>query len=266
MIPPKIIPTAEPFFFPGGSTGCLLVHGFTGTPKEMRWMGEYLSSKGNTVLGVRLAAHATQPEDMNRARWADWLASVEDGWHLLSGCSQQIFIIGLSMGGVLSLLFAAQHPVTGVVAIATPHHLPNDPRLHIIKWISKVFPFKTKGKPDWRDPKAYRQHISYTKDPTRAYAELRELMEEMRRALPLVTAPALLIYSRNDQTVKPEAQHQENIFSALGSQEKEVLWIENSGHVLTEDAERQRVFDAVEGFILQIYQKTVGKEVETLWP
>ena len=79
MLSPIIIPTTEPFFFPGGATGCLMVHGFTGTPKEMRWLGEYLAGKGHSVLGVRLAAHATRPNDMIRARWHDWLASVEDG-------------------------------------------------------------------------------------------------------------------------------------------------------------------------------------------
>ena len=41
-----IIPTAEPFFIPAGPTGCLLIHGFTGSPKEMRWMGEYLAREG----------------------------------------------------------------------------------------------------------------------------------------------------------------------------------------------------------------------------
>ncbi len=71
---PRLIPTAEPFVFPGGPVGCLLVHGFTGTPKEMRWLGEYLAGQGHTVLGVRLAGHATQPEDMIRARWWDWAA------------------------------------------------------------------------------------------------------------------------------------------------------------------------------------------------
>ncbi len=59
---PRIISGAEPFFFPAGQTGCLLVHGLTGTPKEMYWMGEYLSAHGITVLGVRLAGHApTRP-------------------------------------------------------------------------------------------------------------------------------------------------------------------------------------------------------------
>jgi len=55
---PQTFPGAEPFFLSGSRCGCLLVHGFTGTPKEMRWMGENLHSQGYTVLGIRLSGHA----------------------------------------------------------------------------------------------------------------------------------------------------------------------------------------------------------------
>lgn len=255
MLSPIIIPTTEPFFFPGGATGCLMVHGFTGTPKEMRWLGEHLAGKGHSVLGVRLAAHATRPDDMIRARWHDWLASVEDGWHLLSGCCERIYIIGLSMGGILSLLFAAGHPVAGVVALAAPHHLPADPRLRFIKPISLFKPFFAKGEPDWFDWDAYAEHISYDRDPTRAYAEVRGLIEEMQSALPVIRAPALLVYSKDDQTVRAEDGHMQAIYDALGSREKERLWIEGSGHVITRDAQRQTVFQAVAGFIDRQEQK-----------
>src|ERR671918_2213655 len=106
----QIISTAEPFFFLGDSSkpACLLIHGFTGTPKEMRWMGEYLNQQDYTCLGVRLAGHATHSEDMIRSRWTDWVASVEDGYHVLCGLTDDIFLIGLSMGGALSLLMSTQ--------------------------------------------------------------------------------------------------------------------------------------------------------------
>src|SRR5512146_2812306 len=110
---PEIIPTAEPFLFPGSRTGRLLIHGFTGTPKEMRWMGEYLAGRGFSVMGVRLAGHATTPEDMIRAHWTDWVASVEDGYHLLRGIADHVYLIGLSMGGNLSLLLSTRLPVRG---------------------------------------------------------------------------------------------------------------------------------------------------------
>jgi carboxylesterase len=249
---PTIIPNAEPFYLHGGSTGCLLVHGFTGTPFEMHWLGEQLHRRGHTVLGVRLAAHATQPQAMIRARWPDWLGSVEDGWHLLQGCTDQVFIMGLSMGGILSLLFAAHYPVAGVVAMATPHHLPDDPRLPIIKLISIAWPFRPKGPPDWFDQQTYQQHVCYTVDPTRAYAEVRDLIAAMQAALSAVSAPALLIYSRHDQVVRAADGHMEQIVAALGSQNKQSLWIENSGHVITRDAQRQRVFQAAADFVERV--------------
>src|SRR5512142_687356 len=116
----QIIETAEPFLLPGSRTGCLLIHGFTGTPKEMRWMGEHLAKQGFSVLGVRLAGHATRLEDMPRSRWTDWAASVEDGYHLLSGLADRIYLVGLSMGAALSLLMSTRLDVKGVVAISTP--------------------------------------------------------------------------------------------------------------------------------------------------
>jgi carboxylesterase len=253
---PALIPTAEPFFFPGDRTGCLLVHGFTGTPKEMRWLGEYLSSQGYTVLGVRLAGHATQPKDMLRVHWTDWVASVEDGWNMLSDCTDRVVIMGLSMGGILSLLFAAHFPVAGVVAMSTPHHLPDDPRLPYIKLLSRIQPSVPKGPPDWRDPEVVQRHVDYPDYPTRSLAELRDLVAEMRVSLPKVTAPTLLIYSKGDRTVRAEERHTEQICDSLGSTDKQTLWVENSGHVVTEDAAREQVFQAVAGFVARIVPGT----------
>ena len=64
----------------------------------MRPMGEALHQRGLTVLGVRLAGHATQLEDLIRTRWQDWMASVEDGINLLHDSCEHIFFAGLSLG------------------------------------------------------------------------------------------------------------------------------------------------------------------------
>ena len=62
-----IVKNAEPFYFPGNSTGCLLIHGFTGAPTEMRPLGEYLAENGFSVLGVRLSGHGTRMADLKRS-------------------------------------------------------------------------------------------------------------------------------------------------------------------------------------------------------
>lgn len=252
---PHLIPTAEPFFLPGDSTGCLLVHGFTGTPKEMRWLGDYLHSLDHTVLGVRLAGHATQLEDMIRTRWWDWLTSVEDGWSLLSKCTERIFVMGLSLGGVLALLFASEFPVAGVVAMSAPHHLPRDFRIPLIKPLSFFKRSIPKGESNWYDPAAAVDHVCYTADPSRSYAELRDVIVEMQGTLQKVTAPTLLVYSKNDSTVQAEERHAESILAELGSPDKQLIWVENSEHVIVRDAARQEVFQAVGDFVHRVNEK-----------
>jgi carboxylesterase len=250
-----IIPTAEPFFLPGKGTassiGCLLTHGFTGTPKEMRWMGEYLNRQGFTVCGIRLTGHATRLEDMIRSRWQDWLHSVEDGYHLLAPSCEKIILIGLSMGGVLSLTAASFLPVAGVVAMSTPYQMPSHPLLRFAKPLSllvKSMP-KGKGKPgeDWFDKAAFRQHVSYPENPVKSAAELRSLLEHMRHLLTKVKAPVLLIHSRQDTYVPHDSM--QKILAALGSTDKSMLWVEGGGHVITEELTRDAVFKAAKEFI-----------------
>jgi carboxylesterase len=258
---PQIIPTAEPFFFPGSRTGCLLIHGFTGAPKEMRQLGEYLREKGYTVLGIRLAGHATRPEDMIASSWTDWTASVEDGYHLLHGAVDRVYLIGLSMGGALSLLMSARLDVKGVVAISSPYQLAADWRMNFTEWIGKFQPYlpKSKGAPSegWFDIDAWRQHVSYSENPIRSIGQLHDLLAELRLALSQVHVPVLLIHSQDDRYVPP--QNMELTFAALvNSPDKTKQYITGSGHVATEDASRQQVFEMVNEFIGRL-EKTETK-------
>ena len=250
----RFLPLAEPFLFMGKTrpeVGCLLVHGFTGTPLEMRGLGEHLTSNGYTALGVRLAGHATSLEDMTRTRWIDWFDSVRDGYEMLRVACKHVFVIGLSLGGVLALTLAGRYPVDGVVALATPHHLPPDPRLKIIKLIALFKPYFPKYPPEWIDTEAFSRHVCYPADPTRGYAELAELMEVMRAGLSRVKVPVLLVNSRQDPTVRAEDGHLEAFLAEVGSDDKSSFWIEGSGHVITSDAKRQKVYETVAEFVVK---------------
>ncbi len=252
---PQIIATAEPFLFPGSRPGCLLIHGFTGAPKEMRWMGEYLASQGFSVLGVRLAGHATHPVDMVRARWTDWLASVEDGYHLLCGLADHIYLIGLSMGGALSLLMSTRLAVKGVVAISAIERIPADWRLRFVRPLSLFLRDVPKSQEPpgsgWFDEAAQKDHVSYPGNPLRSVLELERVIAEMRLALPQVRVPVLLIHSAQDRYVPPD--NMERIYSLLTSApEKSRLVVQNSGHVATRDAARQQVFEAAAQFIRRV--------------
>jgi carboxylesterase len=252
-----IIPTAEPFFLLGdlSKPACLLIHGFTGTPKEMRWMGEFLHQQGYTCLGVRLAGHATEPADMIRSRWTDWTASVEDGYNILCGLSQDIFLVGLSMGGTLSLLMSTHLKVKGVIAMSTPSRLPSDYPIWLLELFSRFIKFtpKTNQPPGsgWFDKSAYQEHIAYQKNPVRSAAELKKLILAMRAALPKVNVPVLLMHSRDEKYVLPD--NLEYIYERLvNASDKTRLYLSGSGHVLPRDASREQVFKAAVAFIQRV--------------
>lgn len=264
MLEPNIIPTAEPFFFPGGSTGCLLVHGYTGAPKEMRRMGEYLASRGLTVLGIRLSGHATRPEDLPRIRWRDWIADLEDGWHMLNDSisrsvgGPRIFIIGLSMGGILSLLFSSdcfndRYPLMGAIAMSTPYALRSDWRLSMIDMLHYIQPHVEKGASEWHDPSNATGHIEYKVYPTRPIIELREMLEGLRNTLPNIKIPVLLMHARGDTSGEFfDPLSMEQIYASLGTANKQMLWIEGSGHNMPCDSARMEVYQNTAAFIERV--------------
>jgi carboxylesterase len=246
-----IIKGGEPFYFSGGRTGCLVVHGFTASPQEVRRLGQHLASKGHTVLGPRLFAHATKVRDLRRARWLDWLHSVQDGYHMLRSQVDQIFLVGLSLGGVLSLILASHKPVAGVVAMSTPYELPKQ---GLLKWIrpvlrplSIIVPQLAKGPLAFQNETANRERVDYRARPLRTIIEVESCCLFMQRCLADVSAPTLLMHSRTDDFVPPDSMRK--IYEALGSNDKQMHWIEESDHVMTVDVAAQEVFQAASTFI-----------------
>ena len=247
---PLTMKGAEPFLLKGGDTGCLILHGFTGTPFEMRMLGESLHMAGYTVLAPRLFGHATSPKDMQRARWQDWIASVEDGLNLLKGLTSRQVIMGLSMGGALALLTAARTPFDAVVSFSTPYALPKDPRLPLLHVLYPFIPMVGKGEADWHNPEAAADHLEYLSLPTRSLMELDKLLQQMRTNLPRVTIPALFVQSHQDKTIPPESL--DFLIDHVQSKDKSRLWVEDSGHVVIREPERERIFQEVQTFLTRI--------------
>jgi carboxylesterase len=242
-----IIPTAEPFLLPGGRTGCVLIHGFTGSPKEMRIIGDFLFKNNITALGIRLAGHATQVQDMARTRWKDWLACVEDGINFLSQSCDYVFLAGLSMGGALSLLAASIYPVSGIIAMSTPYEIVKDWRINFAKPISFFFPFIKKETNDISDKDAAKAHVDYSSYPTRSIAELKNLLDLLHTQVTTIDAPILLINSKGDLSFP--VSHMKKYQQLIASPKLETMLLEKSRHVITEDVERDVVFQAVLNFI-----------------
>jgi len=248
---PKILPGAEPFLIKGGPRGVLLVHGFTGSPAEMRLVGEQLANRGFTVLGVRLPGHGTTIEDMETTVWRHWYGAVVDGWYLLKGLCHEINVVGLSMGGLLSLKLAANFPLARVVSLSAPIFLANR-QLALLPIYRRFRRFVPKKQRDYDvDPKYF---VGYDKTPLSSLSSLLELIQSVETDLPHITCPSLVLQSRREHTVRPESAS--FIFERIAARQKEIFWLEKSGHVVTVDIERETVFEKIIDFL----STTFGEE------
>ncbi len=239
----------NPFFFEGGPVGCLLVHGFSGSPPEMKPMGEFLAAKGLTVLGVRLAGHGTTPEDMATTTWSDWVASAEDGLRELESLCEQVFVAGLSMGGLITMRLAAHHPVAGIVVMAAPAYMA-DWRFRLLP-LARYFIrwFTPDIESDLTDPEAEKRLSAYQVLPIPCLVSLAQLIRLVRRELPQAKVPALVMQGEKDHHVPADSAP--IIFEELGAADKELVWWPNSGHCITVDSEREAVWARAYEFIIK---------------
>lgn len=256
---PTLMPGAKPFLFAGNEIGCLCLHGLTASPAEVRWLGEHLSDLGFTTYGPRLAGHGADYRHLAYLSWQDWYLSALDGYHLLRERCKQVYVLGLSMGGLLALLLAAQEPVEGIVVMGTPVESTTSDRLWMAKWMKHIrthihlpdesdFPQRLKAEQQRRgEPPLGR--VRYDTWSFRAIEALNDLMQTVDANLTNVTAPALLIYSKADQTVP--ISNQPYIHRRLCSTVIRSITLEKSGHILTQDMEYLDVLRHAGEFIQQ---------------
>jgi carboxylesterase len=238
----------QPFAFDRGPLGCVLLHGFTAAPKEMRPLGDYLAARNYTVRGVRYAGHGTSPQDLARTTWRDWMASAETAVAELRSRCTHVWSIGLSLGGLISLQLAEKHLVDGVCAIA-PAIFPPDRRMALARVLAPFLPYSHKDLADLHDPIALAEHADYELFPTRAVAELNALMRHTRRRLNQIDVPLLLIFARNDRVVPLSAL--DYLWPRVASTDKQQIILEHGGHIVTEDYDKEIAFAAIDQFLRQ---------------
>ncbi len=265
---------ARPFFFEGDAVndvGVLLLHGFTGSPAEMRPLGEFLSLQGHASKAPLLPKHGGMPHDLKGARWEDWANEAKRALDALSRDYKDVYVAGLSMGGLLALHLAAMQThasIRGIVIMAAPAAI-NDSRAKLVKvarfFVPYYYPLKGAdfsdpgfraglqkrmgdgGQVDFDDPRVQKEIAKGVKIPVSAIHELLELNAVVMGQLAQVKVPALLFQGKHDEVVSPNSA--EAIFGGLGSPEKRVVWLENSGHVLPHEPDHARMFQEIEQFI-----------------
>ena len=242
------------FFFEGSGLSALLIHGLTGTPYEMRYLGERLAAQGIRVRGVRLAGHATAPEAMGKATQENWYESVVRGFEELRAYGDPNIVIGLSCGAVLAARLAADQPtaVSGLVMLAPAFFLPRQQTL-VLKIVGRLGALTRRiylqydGLSDIHDQAAVMVHPTCRLMPLSAPLELLKLSAIVRPRLEHIRQPALIMHGVQDHTC-PQQRNLNFVMQHLGSAQKRAITLDQSFHVITVDSDKERVVSEVLAF------------------
>ncbi|MFN2637922.1 MAG: alpha/beta hydrolase [Gemmatimonadaceae bacterium] len=234
-----------------GSPGVLLLHGFGDTPQTLALLAKRLHGSGYSVLAPLLPGHGRSMAAFQASRAIDWINAARHEFLEMAKSHQSIAVVGLSMGGALAVLIAAEFEDTRAVVLIAPY-LGMPLRLQLAAsthwvWGRLAGEINARNPLSIHDPLEREKNLAYGAVTGRVLFELSKIVRLARKALPKVAAPTLIIQSKDDPRSPPAvAQY---ALGALGSKEKKLVLTEGAGHIITVDYGRARVFSETEEWL-----------------
>lgn len=233
-----IIIGAEPIFLRGVRPGAVLVlHGYNDSPQAVSTLASALHGAGWTVRAPLLPGHARTLDAFARSRAVHWEAAVRAELGTLMQAHSDVAVCGLSMGGALAFMLAAEVPgVRAVVGIAPYLHLSRP--MTVLLALGPIAALGARyvasaGRSSVRDPAAAARIVAYRASTPRLLYELTRVTRRAFALLPLVRQPVLVLQSREDNRIPVRSAAL--AFGRIGSADKTLEWLTGTGHVLTVD-------------------------------
>lgn len=228
-------------------TAVLCMHGLSGTPYEVRPVAEALAAAGLRARGIALPGHCTSPEDLARTSRHAWVDAAGAALDELRAQHDRVVLVGVSMGGVVALRVAQEAKVDALVTIGSPLEL-DAPIRWFVPLVKHLMPMLEKrGGSDIRDAAARERHPGYSVMPLAAVHELIRLQSEVKPGLGRVETPLLVAHGAHDRTSHP--RNAQMIHDGVGSEVREIVMYERSGHVVPVDHDGRALSERVVVFL-----------------
>ena len=225
------------------------MHGLTGTPYEVRPLAAALAARGIRARGPLLPGHGSSPETLAGSTRSDWVKAVDEEYEGLRAQHSVVFVVGLSLGGLLVLELASRKRPGAIAVVGTPLRLrfPIPQLVPVVKYFMPML--EKSGGSDIREPAARARHPGYKKMPLASVHELTRLQGEVAAGLERIEAPALIAHGAHDRTANPlDAQR---IHDGLGSPIREMMNCPDSAHVVPVDHDGALLSERIADFMVE---------------
>jgi carboxylesterase len=207
-----------------------------------------LAARGFRARGPLLPGHGSSPEILAGLSRSDWVEAVHDEYQMLREQHPTVFVVGLSLGGLLTLELASRRHPDAIAVVGTPLRL-RPPIPQLVPLLKHFMPMLEKsGGSDIREPAARARHPGYSSMPLASIHELVRLQREVKARLGKIKAPALIAHGVHDRTANPLDAGR--IHDGLGSPIREMMSCPDSGHVVPVDHDGARLAERIADFMV----------------
>lgn len=224
--------------------GCLLIHGFTGSPYEVKPLAQYLEWHTNwNIYTPTLAGHG-QNDLLHQTTYRDWIASAEQALQQASEECNELCLIGFSMGGLIASHLSSRYDISRLILLSPAVFYPNTSLF--FRDMAETVQLFLQGKT--REGGHFQQYKNKWKNTSLLSVwNFRRLVKELKPSLQQVHVPVLIIQGQKDTIINPKSA--EYTYNMVQSAEKELVWLENSKHILCHDCDKDMVFQKVKQFL-----------------
>ena len=245
----EIMEGAGPFFYEGSKIGIIMIHGGGGgTCADLKPLAEDLHEKGGYTISVPLLpGYGTTPEDLMNTSIQEWYDHLNKEVQALQKKCEKIYMGGHSMGGVLTLILASNYSFDGIFTISAPYGLKGI--LPKLIPLAKVFRVRYHGVEfEKLKEETGGKWIGYEKIPVNIGNKMLTMLKKMKKLLPAITCPALLMQGRFDSVIAKSSM--ESISNGMKSQKKKIVWLEQD-HPILMCPDHDRIVSEILAFVTE---------------
>lgn len=224
--------------------GCLLIHGFTGSPFEVEPLAQSLKERTDWKIVVpTLPGHGNEL-NLKGIKHNEWIGHAENELRALLKECDTVYVVGFSMGGLIASYLASKYPVEKLVLLSAAAYYVNPKQLAFD--IKEMMRDTLKG--NLKENELFRRYTRKIKEtPMTATLQFRRLVTKIKPILNEVKVPTLIAQGESDGIVPPKSAHY--LYENIGADDKRLIFYKNSKHLICHCDEKEQLFEEVYTFL-----------------